>query len=49
VPTHSLLNYAHWRIVSPESSLLDVGCDGYIARSDRTARTPNVYQGVSRT
>ncbi|MGO8680401.1 MAG: hypothetical protein ACLQU6_05740 [Limisphaerales bacterium] len=47
VPTHSLINYAHWRIVSPESSLgrLD-GCDGYIAQVwTGTARTPNVYQG----
>jgi hypothetical protein len=33
VPTHSLLNYAHWRIVSPESSLARLqGCDGYIAQ-----------------
>ena len=32
VPTHSLVNYAHWRIVSPESSLIDVGADGYIAQ-----------------
>ena len=33
VPTHSLLNYAQWRIVSPESSLLDLpGIDGYIAQ-----------------
>ncbi len=46
VPTHSLLNYAHWGIVSPESSLLDVGCDGYIAQVwTGTARTPNVYEG----
>ena len=46
VPTHSLLNYAHWRIVSPESSLIDVGCDGYIAQVwTGTARTSNVYQG----
>lgn len=46
VPTHSLLNYAHWRIVSPESSLLDVGCDGYIAQVwTGTSRTPNVYEG----
>jgi len=46
VPTHSLLNYAHWRIVSPESSLLEVGCDGYIAQVwTGTARTPNVYEG----
>ena len=47
VPTHSLINYAHWRIVSPESSLLDVGADGYIAQVwTGTSRTPNVYQGV---
>ncbi|MBV9868654.1 MAG: DUF4350 domain-containing protein [Abitibacteriaceae bacterium] len=46
VPTHSLINYAHWGIVSPESSLLDVGCDGYIAQVwTGTARTPNVYEG----
>jgi hypothetical protein len=46
VPTHSLINYAHWQIVSPESSLLKVGCDGYIAQVwTGTARTPNVYQG----
>ena len=32
VPTHSLLNYANWRIVSPESSLIQVGADGYIAQ-----------------
>lgn len=46
VPTHSLINYAHWNIVSPESSLLDVGADGYIAQVwTGTARTPNVYEG----
>lgn len=46
VPTHSLVNYADWRIVSPESSLIDVGVDGYIAQVwTGTARTPNVYQG----
>ena len=46
VPTHSLINYAHWGIVSPESSLLDVGCDGYIAQVwTGTAREPNVYEG----
>lgn len=47
VPTHSLLNYAHWCIVSPESSLdrLD-GCDGYVAQVwTGTARTPNYYLG----
>ena len=46
VPTHSLINYAHWRIVSPESSLLEVGADGFIAQVwTGTARTPNVYRG----
>ncbi|HEY9174603.1 MAG TPA: hypothetical protein VI136_20145 [Verrucomicrobiae bacterium] len=50
VPTHSLLNYAHWRIVSPESSLARLnGCDGYIAQVwTGTSRTPNVYRGVAR-
>ncbi len=46
VPTHSLVNYAHWNIVSPESSLIEVGADGYIAQVwTGTARTPNVYEG----
>ncbi len=47
VPTHSLLNYAHWNIVSPESSLTRLnGCDGYIAQVwTGTSRTPNFYQG----
>lgn len=46
VATHSLINYAHWTIVSPESSLIDVGADGYIAQIwTGTARTPNVYEG----
>jgi hypothetical protein len=50
VPTHSLLNYAHWRIVSPESSLARLaGCDGYIAQVwTGTSRTPNMYRGQLR-
>lgn len=50
VPTHSLLNYAQWKIVSPESALLDLpGIDGYIAQIwTGTARTPNVYCGKSK-
>ncbi len=50
VPTHSLLNYAHWGIVSPESSLARLnGCDGYIAQVwTGTARTPNVYANVKK-
>ena len=47
VPTHSLINYAHWKIVSPESSLIQVGADGFIAQVwTGTARTPNVYRGA---
>ena len=50
VPTHSLLNYASWRIVSPESSLARLdGCDGYIAQVwTGTSRTPNTYHGQER-
>lgn len=50
VPTHSLLNYAQWRIVSPESSLARLnGCDGYIAQVwTGTSRTPNRYRGQLR-
>lgn len=47
VPTHAMINYASWGIVSPEASLLDVGCDGYIAQTwTGTARSPNHYEGV---
>ena len=47
VATHSLINYAQWDIVSPESSLLEVGADGYIAQVwTGTSRVPNVYNGV---
>ncbi len=47
VPTHSLLNYTQWSIVSPESALIDLpGVDGYIAQVwTGTARTANVYAG----
>jgi hypothetical protein len=50
VPTHSLINYAQWRIVSPESSLARLrGCDGYIAQVwTGTSRTPNVYRSELR-
>ena len=47
VATHSLINYAQWDIVSPESSLLDVGADGYVAQVwTGTAREPNLYNGI---
>ncbi|MDR3459636.1 MAG: hypothetical protein P4N60_19580 [Verrucomicrobiae bacterium] len=51
VPTHSLLNYAQWCIVSPESSLANLkGCDGYIAQVwTGTSREPNRYQGEVRS
>ena len=47
VPTHSLIYYAHWCIVSPQSSLAQLsGCDGYIAQVwTGTARTPNHFRG----
>ncbi len=50
VPTHSLISYAHWAIVSPESHLSDLpDFDGYIAQVwTGTARTPNIYQGVAK-
>jgi len=46
VPTHSLNNYAHWRIVSPMSSLMELqAMDGYIAQVwTGTSRTPNIYK-----
>ncbi|MBB3153068.1 hypothetical protein FHS16_003127 [Paenibacillus endophyticus] len=48
VPTHSLINYTQWRIVSPESQLIDLpSVDGYIAQIwTGTSRTPNVYKGI---
>ncbi|MCC6698330.1 MAG: hypothetical protein IT365_22085 [Candidatus Hydrogenedentes bacterium] len=48
VPTHSLINYAQWRIVSPESHLIDIPqLDGYVAQVwTGTARSQNTYQGV---
>ena len=48
VPTHSLLNYSTWAIVSPESSLADLeGMDGYVGQVwTGTARTPTLYNGI---
>ncbi len=50
VPTHSLLNYSLWQIVSPEASLASMkSCDGYIAQVwTGTSRVPNYYDGVMR-
>ena len=48
VPTHSLLNYSQWHIVSPEASLASMpGIDGYIAQVwTGTSREPDYYNGV---
>ncbi|MEC0173626.1 hypothetical protein P4H83_01950 [Paenibacillus favisporus] len=48
VPTHSLINYTQWRIISPEALLVNMpACDGFIAQIwTGTARTANVYKGV---
>ncbi|MCR5264173.1 MAG: hypothetical protein K6D94_09890 [Clostridiales bacterium] len=50
VPTHSLINYTSWSIVSPEGALTDVPTlDGYIAQIwTGTSRTANVYRGVKK-
>ncbi len=50
VPTHSLLNYSQWQIVSPEASLASLeSCDGYIAQVwTGTSREPNYYNGVAK-
>ena len=48
VPTHSLLNYSQWQIVSPEASLASLPCvDGYIAQVwTGTSREPAHFTGV---
>lgn len=55
VPTHSLLNYSQWQIVSPEASLASMeSCDGYIAqggqarRASPTTSTARRAKGCSR-
>ncbi|MBZ4187352.1 hypothetical protein K7B07_00520 [Niabella sp. 3A5MI-3] len=50
VPTHSLLNYSSWRIVSPEASLASLkDMDGYIAQVwTGTSREPVYYNGVKK-
>lgn len=50
VPTHSLINYSQWQIVSPEASLASLPCvDGYIAQVwTGTSRVLNYYKGVSK-
>ncbi|MCB0283085.1 MAG: hypothetical protein KDF60_10930 [Calditrichaeota bacterium] len=50
VPTHSLLNYSSWNIVSPEAALAHIpGLDGFIGQVwTGTAREPNYYEGVEK-
>lgn len=50
VPTHSLVNYSQWQIVSPEASLASMkSCDGYIAQVwTGTSRVPNYFGSVMR-
>ncbi|MDR3712175.1 MAG: hypothetical protein P4L51_05125 [Puia sp.] len=50
VPTHSLLNYSAWEIVSPEASLAALpGMDGYIAQVwTGTSREPTYFDGVEK-
>lgn len=50
VPTHSLVNYSAWRIVSPEASLASLPCiDGYIAQVwTGTSREPIYFNGLKK-
>ncbi len=50
VPTHSLINYSLWHIVSPEAALAQIpGLDGYIGQVwTGTARTPIFYDGFKK-
>jgi len=48
VPTHSLLNYSQWKVLSPEGTMTDIpSLDGYKAQVWMgTSREGNVYNGV---
>jgi len=50
VPTHSLINYSSWQIVSPEANLASINdMDGYIAQIwTGTSREPVFYRGVKK-
>ncbi len=50
VPTHSLINYSSWQIVSPEASLASIDdMDGYIAQVwTGTSREPVYYKGLKK-
>ena len=48
VPTHSLVNYTQWKVISPEAGLIDIPTvDGCIAQIwTGTSREPNVFDGI---
>lgn len=50
IPTHSLVNYSSWKIVSPEASLASLASiDGYIAQVwTGTSREPTFFNGVEK-
>jgi len=50
VPTHSLVNYTNWNIVSPETDFVPLPeCDGFIAQVwTGTARSPQIFKGVKK-
>jgi hypothetical protein len=50
VPTHSLVNYSSWQIVSPEASLASLpAMDGYIAQVwTGTSREPTYFDGLKK-
>lgn len=50
VPTHSLVNYSSWKIVSPEASLASLPCvDGYIAQVwTGTSREKTYFNGLEK-
>jgi hypothetical protein len=50
VPTHSLVNYSSWQIVSPEASLASLPCvDGYIAQVwTGTSREKTYFNGIEK-
>jgi len=50
IPTHSLVNYSSWQIVSPEASLASLpGIDGYIAQVwTGTSREPTYFNGLKK-
>lgn len=50
VPTHSLINYSAWQIVSPEASLASIkDVDGYIAQVwTGTSREPVYFDGIQK-